>query len=998
MGAVGQLTRARLLHHPTRWLLLVLGVALALALPVLAAATGHIVAGQALANAIEALPPGERTVIASYGGNADPSAQAQEDTRVRGELSRLTTRPVERQLLFGELADGNGTRYRLAASSGLAHQVRLTSGRLPVSCTPTRCEVLLTGDGTPPALDGSLGLVVVGTGERTDPLLLPGTFDPGPAAVALLGSDPDSLQQLVPLEQFPRGSGWVAALDPQRITSLGVSAYADLSREVGDTLALSMRALVLSVPDDALLREDARASASQGRFALLGGATAVLALGFVLVAAVGLRREHREVARLLESRGASRRSLVAFAIAGTGSAVAVGALLGAVVGWSAAVVAAGRQTLGPGATSLAWSAVLDALPVLAVLGVVAVGLTATVLLWPTSGSAIAWHVVELLAVVVVAMAVLVAARGAVGVATVGGDPLSTALPVLSLVAAALVAARLWLPLAAWVSRRLPSRAVAARLATAGGVHRPLRTVVTVGFVTAAVGTVVFAGAYRSTLAAGSADTAAFEVPLDARITVGPNGDSPLDLAVASPIPGTAFPVVRGAAGVRTSATSGDAVAVLGVDTGSLAAISRWDRTVGASDPATAARALATAPGDVGLALPDSAVELSIPVVAWTRTSDEAVDVVAWISTPDGRERGITLVLKGSTLSGALPELGPGRALTAITLRENPADAARHQHQVGEGGASTALVAGDLTLDTPSGASGGWSTWSSRTAEVDGSATRLSIGYQLSGPLVVVRPGLASRPPVPVLADPETAARATSLRLDLGGGEAAAATVVGVLPRFPTTGTRFLVADRTALAAVLDDHEPGSGAARELWVDDAGDATSLAGRLHAAPYDRVVVVTQADRLVALESDAVSQGAGWLLLVAAALSLLVALVSLVLLVTGERRDDEGQLLAHEADGVSTSTLRRSLWLRAIAVAVPALVAGTIAGLVLSRSVSSLVALSAGGTTPTPPLIPAVGPGWTASVLLGGFVVALAACALVAGRMLRGEWPGRPEQDLR
>jgi hypothetical protein len=662
------------------------------------------------------------------------------------------------------------------------------------------------------------------------------------------------------------------------------------------------------------------------------------------------------------------------------------------------VVAASRQELVPGPAALASASVLDALPALVLLALGATSLTALVLLWPAAQSRGAWHVVELLATVSVAAALLVAARGAVGVATVGGDPLSSALPVLTLVAAALVAARLWLPLASWVSRHLPTGAVAARLAAAGGVHRPLRTVVTVGFVTAAVGTVVFAGAYRATLQAGSADTAAFEVPTDARITVGPDGDSPLDLAASAPLPGASYPVVRAVAGVRTSATSGDAVALLGVDAGSLSALARWERTVGGSDPDAAARALGAAAPTPGIPLPAAATTLVVPVLSWSRTSDETVDVVAWISDDAGRERGIALSVTGSTLRGSLPDLGGPRELTAITLRENPADAARHQHQVGEGGPSTELVAGRVSLGLPPGASGDWTAWSSRTSDVEGAGERLTIGYQLSGPLIVVRPGLATRAPVPVLTDPDTAARTTSLRLDLGGGEAAAATVVGVLPRFPTAGPRFVVADRVALAAVLDDHEPGSGATRELWLDGGGDPTALLSRLGAAPYDRVGVVTQSDRRAALESDAVAQGAGWLLLVAAGVSLLVALASLVLLVDGERRDDDGQLLAHEADGVATSTLRRSLWLRALAVAVPALVAGTITGLVLSRAVASLIALSVSGTAPTPPLLPAVGPGWTAAVLLVGFAVSLAACGLVAGRMLRSAWPGRPEQDLR
>jgi hypothetical protein len=998
VGAVGQLTWARLRHRPGRWLLLALGVAVALLLPVVSAATGQLVAARTLSNAIDRLPVGERTVIASYGGTADPAAQQRDSALVRSGISALTARPIVHQMLFGELADGVGETYRLGATDDLEQQVRLTGGRFPRSCTPQRCEVVLTGATTSPVLDPALGLVVVGTGERTDSLLLPGTFDPGPAARLLLGADTDALQRLSSLEQFPRGSGWVAQLDPERIIALGVPAYADLSRQVSDDLSLTVRALVLSVPDDALLREDARAATSQSRFALLGGATAVLVLGFVLVAAVGLRREHREVAGLLRRRGASPSAVLLFAALGTGAAVVVGAVLGTAAGWITAFVAAGAQPLHPPAAALATASVVVALPSLLLLVVAAIALSTAVLVWPDGRDRTAWHVVELLAAVTVAAALLVAARGAVGVASVGGDPLAIALPVLALTAAALVAARLWVPLASVVSRHLPASSVAARLATSSGVRRPLRTVVTVGFVTAAVGAVVFAGAYRATLQSGSADTAAFDVPADSRITVGAQGDDPVALQARAPLPGPAYAVLRTVAGVRTSATSGDAVQVLGLDAAALPLVSRWDRTVGTSSPTSASDALRSATPADGILLPQGTTDLVIPVVSWTRAGDGIVDVTAWVTAADGREHGVPLVEKDGALRGALPDLGSDVAVSAITLRENPADATRRQHRLGEGGTTSSFLSGRLALGPPAGSTAPWTSWSSRTSDVAATASTLTMAYELAGPLVVLRPGLVGRAPVRVLADAETASRGTSLRLDLGGGDAVAAVVVGSLPRFPTAGPRFLVADRAALAAALDDHVPGTGAPRELWAGDGTDVPTLAAALRTSPWDRAAVVTQQDRRAALEADAVGQGAGWLLLVAATVALLVAVVSLVLLVVGERRDDAGQLLAHEADGVATTTLRRSLWWRAVAAAVPALVAGTLAGLVLTRSVSTLVALSASGTAPTPPLLPSVGPGWTGAVLVLGLGVALAACAVATSRMLRGAWPSRPDQDLR
>jgi len=189
-----------------------------------------------------------------------------------------------------------------------------------------------------------------------------------------------------------------------------------------------------------------------------------------------------------------------FGLAGSSAAVITGALAGAAIGWVIAFALARAAPLHPPAVALASSSLVDAIPFLLLLAIAAAALTTAVLVWPAAQERVAWHVVELLAAGSLATAALVAARGAVGAGSVGGDPLSVALPVLGLAAAGLIAARLWVPLASSVSRRLPASAIAPRLAAAGGTRRPLRTVVTVGFVTAAIGTVVFAGAYRATLA------------------------------------------------------------------------------------------------------------------------------------------------------------------------------------------------------------------------------------------------------------------------------------------------------------------------------------------------------------------------------------------------------------------------------------------------------------------------------------------------------------------
>ena len=106
------------------------------------------------------------------------------------------------------------------------------------------------------------------------------------------------------------------------------------------------------------------------------------------------------------------------------------------------------------------------------------------------------------------------------------------------------------------------------------------------------------------------------------------------------------------------------------------------------------------------------------------------------------------------------------------------------------------------------------------------------------------------------------------------------------------------------------------------------------------------------------------------------LLVAAAAVVLLVVAERYDDAAQAYAWEADGVAPATLRGALWWRAVAVAVPAVPAGVLAGVVLSRVTARLVAVTATAVTPQPPLVAGhrarLGAGAAAA---GGVAVALA-----------------------
>ena len=131
--------------------------------------------------------------------------------------------------------------------------------------------------------------------------------------------------------------------------------------------------------------------------------------------------------------------------------------------------------------------------------------------WSGGSDRTAWRVVDATIVVGLAVVVLAVARGTIGTASLdaGTDPLLTVLPVLVVLCGGLLAARLWPVTVTTIGRLLPRRWVGARLGLLGAARRPLRPVATVAFLTAATAVVVFAGSYRSTLAQGAVDQAAY---------------------------------------------------------------------------------------------------------------------------------------------------------------------------------------------------------------------------------------------------------------------------------------------------------------------------------------------------------------------------------------------------------------------------------------------------------------------------------------------------------
>jgi hypothetical protein len=1023
-GAVlADLLLARVRQARGRWLVVSAGVALCTVLPVLVATVTALTAQAALRTGLAELPPGDRSVVVSYNGFLDASQAARLDAAVRRRLPALTGLPIRRQLIFRPISDGHGGAFVLGAADGLPAAVRLVDGRLPASCTPSRCEVVeVVTLGTPARATGyattaaqALGVVVVGRVVRAEDTLLSGTFDPGRGVPLLLADGVDDAARLASLSVFQRSYGWAARLDLSRVRTLGVPGWLSRGSQVADALWLDEAGLVLTTPDDVLRSEDARVRASARRFALLGGATAVLLLGTAVAGGAAVRRDHTRFIDALRRRGAGRGQigvLVAGEVAVTVLAGVVAGLL--VAGGLAAAMAAGARLPVLPTAAAALAAAMWAVIGLATAAGILLALTLT---WPVAASGGArgvWRAVEGAAVACLATAALLAARGGVSASGPAGDgasgrtdPLLPLLPVLVLLGGALLLARAWVPLARWAQHRVPRRAVAARLGISAVTARPLRPVATAAMLVAAVAATVFAASYRATLDRGAADQAAFAVPLDARVRVGDSLQRPLDVAppaafaAAAGTGGAAYGVLRLAGSVRTAPTESAAVQVIGVPRAVLPRIARWPVVTGDRSSATVARRIAVPAAEAGVALPAGhrlrVLTPGPPVV---------LAVTAWVRTADGRERAVPLAVSRSggqaALVGELPELAGAGAdpvapaplrLIALQAQQATDEATIHQHALGESTRDVAVPAGRITFGAadvdgrPVGTAGGaWSGWSGLKPVAPGEAV---LDYRLTtGQVLLTAPGLAPPPsPLPVAVDPATAAGATGGMLTIVlDSVAVPARVVATLPRFPTVSGRFAVADVDAVGLLADRTTPGSGEPGEVWVSGPRVAQGMVS----ARFAGLDIGYRSQVAERLRADPVARGAIGLLQAGAWLALAVAMLGLVLLVLTERRDDAGELYSWEADGVSPATLRGALWWRAAAVALPAVPAGVLIGVGLTRLTARLVAVTATAGVPQPPLS-AAGGGLTAlGAAAAGVALALAVAGLVAVRALREPVP--------
>src|SRR5262249_9721504 len=135
-------------------------------------------------------------------------------------------------------------------------------------------------------------------------------------------------------------------------------------------------------------------------------------------------------------------------------------------------------------------------------------------------------------------------------------------------------------------------------------------------------------------------------------------------------------------------------------------------------------------------------------------------------------------------------------------------------------------------------------------------------------------------------------------------------IIATLPRFPTAGERFVVADGKALQQLLDAHQPGTGTPDEAWVGGGG---TIAPAVRAAPFNRLDLQVRAEDEARLVADPLARGAAALLLLAALAAAAVAVIAVVLVVRSDLASGADDLLTLEADGATPASLRGLLAIR-------------------------------------------------------------------------------------
>jgi hypothetical protein len=995
---------ARGRRRPARWLLPALGMALAVAFAACVAAESQIAGDQSARSVLEATSPLDSAVRVTWQGAVTPSVADQARALLRG-LGLGS--PTEVVLMNPVRLDGVIVRPAAIAPLGrwlpgpALTRTALTGtapGRLG-PCRPKRCPMLLVGGGRVPATMAAIGvrIQVVGSASLRSPVPL--GFVPSGAddAPVLVTTDVTGLASLPGLSGLYRTYSWLAPLTVSGLRGWQLAGVEDALARSQARLLLSGSQFSLSAPFTALDEARAQASAAPQRLLLAGGgAIAALAL-FIVLAGGGLRRDQRAELDRLRQAGARTRHCVLFVAAECGWLCAAALSIGAAAGIGAAALLA-RTEGEPAGAILTHSLITPAGAIALAAGwCAATGLLAALVLVRSA------RLTDVLAVAA-ASALVAALVGGTGLGGTGSDQaLALLLAPLCCLAVGVLTFRVAGVVLRGAERVARGGPVLTRLALVNLARSPMMPALAIAFVAVAVGLGGFALGYRSTLIRSAADQAADQVPLDALVSPGPDFSTPLELAPLQrwqALAGGAVLPIRRTDANYTSGGGTVTVPALGVPAAGLIQIHGWRESDGSAPLTVLARRLEpTGPVRVpGPMLPAGARWLSLRA-----SPGLPVDVTADLRDSQGaiRQVGFGAAGAGAGFLRAPVPLGQWE-LEALELDEPTGAAITNGHQNGENPAAatqsqTRVALGPLLALPAHGPSllsvplGAWRGVGAAATAPARSAAAATVDFAMSGTPGVLRPSQPTDThPVPVLADPQTAASAgpggrIALTVD---GLPVIARVVGVLTRFPALppdSAGFVVADEATLAAALDAQLPGQGRADELWIG-TGHLAGLRAALGSGPLAQLDSSFRVDIDHQLQDAPVARGVLGTLIAATALSVALAIVGLLAALLGGVRDERVESDLTE-QGVGPRGLRAELRVRLALASLLGVVVGVGIAVLLTRLAVASVRAAGTVADPSPPVVTVV--PWAALAAWGAgtfAVLALAGWLALSGSVAR------------
>ena len=1021
-----RLVGTRLANQRATAVLVAAGVAVAAA--AFAATLGGSVVAQdrKLAQELAAVPVTERTVQVTHFGVA-PEGTSYEalDETARRAVASLTGRDPVRVVQFRVLRLG-AERAVLAAADDVQGLVSLESGRPPRACSPARCEVVVVA-GRGRVANVGAPFAVVGRGRLASalPFGALGSAHSSPSGETLgreqppdflVASGPRALAELPTLASIYRTQAWIAPLEQRGLRVWEVDSFARDVARMRSTLRAESGGFDVTAPVAELVETAEAGRAAGNRLRLVAGEAAALLVAFALFVAATMRQQERAAWSRLTWFGARRWQIALLA----GTEAALLAVIGVAVGWALGTLATAlvaRMTDVPAGAAVAQGVLSREALVSATLiaAVTAIALLAALAVDEVRVGGKTLSALDVAGAGALVAVVLVVGRGTGDVRPGdegGTETLLVVLPALTLFVAAVVTARVLVPLLQ-ASQRLFGRSTAPlRLAALSLARSPGRATMAVTFLVVSLGLAVFALLYRATLLSAFDDQASYAVPHDFLVREKLGGEGLVSPLEAAPIdryeslaPGMrAIPILR-QEGSASRLVGVERFTLVGLPAGELGRLDGWRDDFASVPAATISERLTPAERVAigGAEVPAEASELRLPV----RVSGDDVRIFATVLLPDGgfatipfgRTRGGTTVvlratvparLRGAELLGlefrrvlgveahaqgnapilrGIAALGP---LAAGTARDTRVLVADYGEWMGVGGARRAPAFGANAVDYLIGA--GQEAFFRARQPTDERPVAAAVS-----------PGLAA------LAD-----EAGELAVRVPAG-ILLFRVVATIRHFPSAYDTVVVTDREALLVALNALRPGTGEPNEIWLESSTESADspVAEALQRPPFDVLAIESRHAFLAGLRSEPLARGTLIVLVGGMAVALILGILGVLLLAVTDARGQSRELFDLETQGAAPPTLRRHVRLRVALVALPGVLGGLLAGLALSTIVVDFVALTANEAAPEPPLLlrldwPAVG------VTVGGFLAAIVALALAhSARAFRAQYA---EEDAR